>query len=79
MVLLEYLAKRRVPIEDFLLGIAIVQSFHELNEYAESMIILHPTSARKNGTGPLAVCLSLAIVGGIGLLIFDPGYSFFDP
>jgi len=37
------------------LGLVIVQSFHELNEYAESMIILHP-SRKKDGTGPLAVC-----------------------
>lgn len=45
----------RVLIDDFLLGLVIVQSFYELNKYAESMIILHP-SRKKDGTGPLAVC-----------------------
>ena len=46
-----------ILIGDFLLGLVIVQSFHELNKYAESMIILHP-SREKDGTGPLAVCPS---------------------
>ena len=47
----------RVLIDDFLLGLVIVQSFHELDKYAESMIVLHP-SRKKDGTGPLTVCPS---------------------
>ena len=47
----------RVLIYDFLLGLVIVQSFHELNKYAESMIVLYP-SRKKDGTGPLTVCPS---------------------
>ena len=47
----------RVLIDDFVLGLVIVQSFHEINEYAESMIVLHP-SRKRDGTGPLTVCLS---------------------
>ncbi|KAF8809823.1 hypothetical protein BYT27DRAFT_7135629 [Phlegmacium glaucopus] len=39
-------------------GLIVVQSFHELNEYVESMIILHP-SRKKDGTGPLAAVRSL--------------------
>lgn len=46
-----------VLINDLLLGLGIVQSFHELNEYAESMIILLP-SRKQDGTGPITVCLS---------------------
>ena len=46
-----------VLIDDVLLGLVIVQSFHELNKYAESMIVLHP-SRKKDGTGPLTVCSS---------------------
>ena len=51
----------------FLLGLVIVQSFHEINEYADSMIILHP-SRKRDGTGPLSVCLSADL--GIGLFIY---------
>jgi hypothetical protein len=51
---------RCVPIED-ILGVVIVQSFHELNEYVDAMIILYP-SRKKDGTGPLAVCLSPVII-----------------
>ena len=54
----------RVLIDDFLLGLVIVQSFHELDKYAESMIVLHP-SRKKDGTGPLTVCptpLTMALV-----------------
>jgi hypothetical protein len=47
----------RVLIDPFLLGLVIVQSFHEINKYAESMIVLHP-SRKKDGTGPLTVCPS---------------------
>jgi len=39
-------------------GLVIVQSFYELNRYAESMIILHP-SRKKDGTGPLTAVRSL--------------------
>ena len=46
---------RVLIIDDFLLGVAIVQSFHELNRYPESMIVLHP-SRKKVGTGLLMVC-----------------------
>ena len=52
---------------DLLLGLVIVQSFHELNDYAESMIVLHP-SRKRDGTGPLTVCIS-PLTCGIGLLI----------
>jgi hypothetical protein len=44
-------------IDDFLLGLVIVQSFQELNKYADSMIVLQP-SQKKDGTGPLTVCPS---------------------
>ena len=44
-------------IDDFLLGLVIVQSFHELDEYAESMNFLH-LSQKKDGSGPLMVCPS---------------------
>ena len=47
----------RFLIDNLPLGLVIVQSFHELNKYAESMIILHP-SRKKDGTGPLTVCPS---------------------
>ena len=43
------------PIDDFLLGFVMVQSFHKLNKYAESVIVLHP-SRKKDGSGPLTVC-----------------------
>jgi hypothetical protein len=46
---------RVLLIDDFLLGLEIVQSFHDLNKYAESMIILYP-SREKDGMGPLTVC-----------------------
>jgi len=39
-------------------GLVIVQSFHELNEYAESMIILLP-SRKQDGTGPITAVRSL--------------------
>lgn len=39
-------------------GLVIVQSFHELNEYAESMIILLP-SRKQDGTGPITAIRSL--------------------
>ena len=44
-------------INDFLLGLVIVQSFEELNKYADSMIVLQP-SRKNDGTGPLTVCPS---------------------
>ena len=47
----------RVPIDDLLLGLVIVESFYELDKYAEAMIVLYP-SRKKDGTGPLAVCPS---------------------
>jgi hypothetical protein len=57
----------------------IVQSFHDLNEYAESMIVLHP-SREKDDTGPLTVSLSpLTMETGLLIIITsDTGSSFFD-
>ena len=68
-----------VLIDDFLLGLVIVQSFYEINEYADSMIILHP-SRKKDGTGPLSVCLSplTSELVYLLLLFFDTGCAFFD-
>jgi hypothetical protein len=66
----------RVLIDDFLLGLVIVQSFQELNKYAESMIVLHP-SRKKDGTGPLTVCIS-PLTMELVYLFFDLGCSFFD-
>ena len=46
-----------VLIDDFLLGLVIVRSLQELNEYAESVIALRP-SRKKDGSGSLTVCPS---------------------
>jgi hypothetical protein len=43
-------------IDDFLLGFAIAQSFHEINEYAE--INNRFTSVTKDGWHRATVCLS---------------------
>lgn len=68
------ICKCHVSIEYLLPGKVIVQSFHELNDYADSMIILHP-SRKNDGTGPLAVCL----FGGYwNQFIVDLRYRLFD-
>lgn len=45
-----------------IIGHVIVQLFRELNEYAESMIVLLP-SQKNDGAGPLTVCLSPLTMG----------------
>lgn len=52
-------------------GVVIVQSFHELNEYVDAMIILYP-SRKKDGTGPLAGVRSLI---HRSLSKFEAGYE----